>query len=595
MTRRCAPFLLLLGLTACPDCDEVIVDRATKRIAVDVCTEEPNINGKGGVNGCNVDFGQANLSERVTREVTLSNVSDQDLKVESYQFTSSSDPSFSVDHLPTSLRAGVSARMVLSFRPMLESEVVADIILVTDAENADNPGPGKVTIHVRGTGANNGLPQLRVEVLDQASDACCDLGLVAMGSIASCRVRLTNTGTRGLVLDEVRLLEGETTGSWTPVGSLPTDPLNHGDDANYTIPPNESSTISFRFTPTDLLPHQARVQIVTNDPSACGPVGAFDSAGVCSRRSYLSPCPQGQHGVVTVDMRGQGADPPVCVARIKSVNGSSSFDPRLIEPLDDVQLTAEDSTSSVPGITITGFKWTITRRPPGSNVRFDNDSSPTPRFAFDNTSTVVITGLDVAGEYEARCEATDSRGTRSVNDAAATVGFMATPSEAIHVQLVWDAPSTDVDLHLIRQYPDGQYQFNSDTEDCYYANCKPTMTNSPNWDPANALHQGGNPVLDVDDVEGYGPENININAPVPNKYKTSVCYYSDHGNGDTVATLRVYLYGNLIAEYMQLIRNGDLWDVGNVAWQETGAPVWEEVNTVDHTGITGCDSYGGGW
>jgi hypothetical protein len=555
------------------------LDRATRRIAVDVCTDEPNINGKGGVDGCNVDFGLANLSERVTREITLSNVSDQDIIIRGAAFTATTDPAFAVDHVPSGLRAGLSAKLVIGFRPMLESMVVGDLVVSTDAENAENPGQGQVTIRVRGGGTDNGLPDLRVEVLDQERDACCDLGLVAMGSIANCRLKMHNTGTRGLVLDEVRFVATDTTGPWLPVGALPTDPDNHQDDAQFTIAPGEASTISFRFQPNDLLPHQARVLIRTNAPRACGPVGRFDGS-TCNRRDPLSPCPSDQAGVVTVDLRAQGADPPVCVARVKSVNGSSSFDPRLIEPLDDVQLTAEDSTSSVPGIDLVGFKWVITRSPPGSNVRFDNPNAATPRFVFDNTSTVVITGLDVAGEYEARCEVTDSRGTRSVNDNAATVGFVATPSEAIHLQLVWDAPETDVDLHMIRENPPGTFNYANQQDDCYYANCKPS-TPGPIWDNNSAAHQGGNPVLDVDDVEGYGPENSNVNAPLPGRYKALVHYFSDHGNGDTVATLRVYLYGNLVAEYMRLIRDGQKWNVGTIDWPAAGAPTWTEADTFD--------------
>ncbi len=96
-----------------------------------------------------------------------------------------------------------------------------------------------------------------------------------------------------------------------------------------------------------------------------------------------------------MDFRGQGASPPTCVAKILSVNGNTTFDPRLIAPLDDVVLTAADSSVSVSGNTITGYSWEIRSRPQGSTVHLDNPMSMTPRFVFDNTSTNHINGLDV--------------------------------------------------------------------------------------------------------------------------------------------------------------------------------------------------------
>ena len=112
-------------------------------------------------------------------------------------------------------------------------------------------------------------------------------------------------------------------------------------------------------------PHQARVRIKTNAPKACGPVGEF-AGDVCNARDYQDPCPSGTSGQVTVDLRGQGADPPSCVAKIKSVNGNSDFDVRTIALLDDVELSAEDSSTSQPEIHITAYKWAITRTPSGA-------------------------------------------------------------------------------------------------------------------------------------------------------------------------------------------------------------------------------------
>jgi hypothetical protein len=583
LARLLFPSVLILA--SCEGCDSNLV-AASRSVAVDVCTGEPNLENKGGTDQCLVDFGLVDLTVRTTREVIISNVGEEDIIIRGARTTETSDPAYEILHFPDLIKPGARAAMVLAYRPMLSSQVEADVVLTTNAQNALNPGEGEVSIHINGAGADNGLPNLQVDVV-RADDleACCDLGLVPVGTAANCLVRLTNTGVRDLVLDEVGFLATHTVGAgtvWQTVGALP-NPTNHNDDDRFTIKAAESATLSFKFLPEDLSEREARVYIKTNAPRACGQIGAFDGE-VCNRRDYDEPCEAGTSGEVLINLRGQGAEPPTCIAKIKSVNGSSAFDPRLIEPLDDVELSAEDSTTSVPGLSISEYHWTITRKPPGSNVRFDSDVTATPHFMFDNTATNQIVGLDVAGEYEVRCDVTDSRGTTSVNDGASILTLVATPSEAIHLQMVWDAPDTDVDLHMIREHPSGTYNRNTE-DDCYFSNCKPTsFGGAPIWDDSHDAHEGGNPKLDVDDTEGYGPENSNIDAPLTGKYRAGVCYWSDHGNGDTVVTLRVYIYGNLVAEYNQLLRDGEWWVVGDVDWSNTGAAAWLEVNTVDTAG-----------
>src|SRR5437762_3305703 len=99
--------LAVLFATACPSCPGVDnLEGNRKKIAVDVCTAAPNINIKGVVDACNLDFGQASLSERTTRDVVLSNVGELDLKISGYKFTDASDPSIMVEHFPDVIKTG---------------------------------------------------------------------------------------------------------------------------------------------------------------------------------------------------------------------------------------------------------------------------------------------------------------------------------------------------------------------------------------------------------------------------------------------------------------------------------------------------------
>ena len=131
------------------------------------------------------------------------------------------------------------------------------------------------------------------------------------------------------------------------------------------------------------------------------------------------------------------------------------------------------------------------------------------------------------------------------------------PFDDIHVELSWDIDVSDVDLHLVNQ---GAGLFDQ-TQDCYFGNCVSGL----DWGVSGPA---GNPTLDLDDVQGFGPENVNIEAPTDGAtYKVSVHYWSDDGLGSTTATIRIYLSGQLQFEAAQSLNTtGRTWDVADIAW-----------------------------
>jgi uncharacterized protein YfaP (DUF2135 family) len=107
-----------------------------------------------------------------------------------------------------------------------------------------------------------------------------------------------------------------------------------------------------------------------------------------------------------------------------------------------------------------------------------------------------------------------------------------------HVRITWDKDDTDVDLH-----------FSWNGSDCYYAN------KSPTWGDAST-----SPTLDVDDVNGYGPENITIDAlPGDGSYKMWVRYYSDHDNGGTTVNATITKDGRSIYSNSRYMSDGENW------------------------------------
>ncbi|MDH5491966.1 MAG: hypothetical protein OEY14_08425, partial [Myxococcales bacterium] len=191
--------------------------------------------------------------------------------------------------------------------------------------------------------------------------------------------------------------------------------------------------------------------------------------------------------------------------------------------------------------------WTVTSRPTGSS------SSPAP-----STSPTASLYLDGSGDYGLQLCATDDE----LEVACCTTSVTATAPGAIHVELSWDQPHGDVDLHLLnvtRTQPDGWWT----TDDCNWTNP------GPEWGPLGA---DANPTLDVDDQDGFGPENITIDVnPASGTYALALHYYCDQsagGSGAATATMRVYCDGALVGTY------------GGIALGQTDD--WITVATLDY-------------
>lgn len=139
----------------------------------------------------------------------------------------------------------------------------------------------------------------------------------------------------------------------------------------------------------------------------------------------------------------------------------------------------------------------------------------------------------------------------------------------LHVRLEWSSDSTDVDLHLLG--PGATSIWECDL-DCNFANI------NPSWgDPLSDLD---NPYLDLDDVDGYGPENINIQTPAPGVYTVVVHYWDDHGGDVPLATVHALSYGEVVATIGPQALNsvGDVWYAFEI---EFPGNIVRPVNRVD--------------
>jgi hypothetical protein len=91
-------------------------------------------------------------------------------------------------------------------------------------------------------------------------------------------------------------------------------------------------------------------------------------------------------------------------------------------------------------------------------------------------------------------------------------------------------------------------------------------TPGENWCSVSSTDD--DPHLDRDDVDGNGPENINLAAPEEGlAYALGVNYWDDHGFGSAFATVRVYVNGSQVYEVGNVaLYDHDMWWVATLAW-----------------------------
>lgn len=195
------------------------------------------------------------------------------------------------------------------------------------------------------------------------------------------------------------------------------------------------------------------------------------------------------------------------------------------------------------GLEIVEYIWNLGRVPDGASAEMTDTVGDSAEVYFD-----------IAGSYEVTLQVVNELGVRS---APAECDIDAIPEDAIHVELLWNTNSADMDLHMLRD--EDSVFFDSPDDVCY---CNRT----PNWGALTSSDD--DPRLDIDDRGGFGPENINVLAPADGRYPVMVHYFDENGDGESTATLRYYLNGVLELEQSQVMSNDQVWQAGIIRWPE---------------------------
>ena len=141
------------------------------------------------------------------------------------------------------------------------------------------------------------------------------------------------------------------------------------------------------------------------------------------------------------------------------------------------------------------------------------------------------------------------------------------PDLDLFTELRWNTDYSDVDFHLLPPGDDLSALWTS--EDCYYANKVPA------WGA----------YLDVDDINGYGPEHITIpQIQLYGTYRLFVHYYAAHSAGTTLAFVSVSVKNGPVSQFGP-------YSVSNAGGNNAGDLY--EVCTITYPGgtITPVDHY----
>ncbi len=505
-----------------------------------------------------VDFGVVAQGQEASKTLTLTNVGGASLTVDAFSLQGA--PGFAlVDGTgvwtpsnetvsgvtlpqPIVLDPGRSHALKVRFTPDTPEAAQGLLRLFSDDPETGVQGAPVVLQ------ANLGGPCISV------SPTKIDFGGKLVGQAATMEVAVTSCGDAPLEIRGLRLLSD----AEVPDVSLSTDfTLDLGGLADSVPPGTQALTESDAPVVLPVGVDGARTFTVTYVPDAINPLD--DAQQPIPDLGVLQILTNTAVPEVRVDVRGFGVDTQCPTAVIKVLEGEE------VIPQTKLHLVGSQSYGATGAVH--DYQWSVEQPAGAQDVFIPDATAADPTFR-----------TNVAGIYTFRLEVWDDAGVRSCEPAEVQV--LVVPDEAIHVELLWNTPAdpdqtdegdeagADVDLHFTHPFAVGEdldgdgvpEPYFSSPFDCFF------MQPEPDWPVYNDA--ADDPSLDRDDLDGAGPENINMDHPHDGlTYRVGVHYWDDHGFGDSYATVRVYIHSVLVFERQDvLLVERDLWDVATIAW-----------------------------
>lgn len=423
---------------------------------------------------------------------------------------------------PRVIAPGESVTIQVAYTPTAAGRDRANLIILTD-------DPGQLTgLAIR---LEAGGDQPCLAILPKS----VDFAGVMVGRSATETVELSSCGVVPLELTKLTLTDS---GSTTPNPFA----LTNGDAFTLpaTLDPGERLEVALTYAPSTVSPGtpESRVWDVATLSLVANDFERFHD----------------------VDVRGFGVDDACPTARI------SAGDDEAVPVGTTVTLSGADSTA-LNG-TLERFAWSV--EAPYSAV------SP---FEPDDAAVDVSYRLSVAGEYTFALDVVDSVGRHACALAYRTV--RAVPLADLRVELMWTTPNdpdpydwgldlgADLDLHVVHPYAVGPDLDGDDVGDGYFDLPYDAFFDNPEprWYPTSGGSE--DPVLIEDDVDGTGPEVVEVESVTPSQLepRIGVHVWDDHGFGPSTAIVRVYARDELVYESPPVtLLEDELWEVGELTW-----------------------------
>jgi len=217
-------------------------------------------------------------------------------------------------------------------------------------------------------------------------------------------------------------------------------------------------------------------------------------------------------GIATADLHGIAADKPVAICGV--------IPPEVAAAHGTTTWIGHDSVDP-GGHAIVAHRWNLVQAPIGSAVPMPGTTEPDRDFM-----------PDLAGTYTADLVVENDIGVLSE---PCRISMEAVIEQDLWIEMYWGTMGDDMDLHLTQN--NGA---KDSGDDCYFSNC--TYGGLPWGGPTTV----DDPALDLDDISGTGPENINIFDPAPGTYQVYVHDYPGSVfEGANDVTVRIYVLGVL--------------------------------------------------
>jgi hypothetical protein len=432
-------------------------------------------------------------------------------------------------------------------------------INVRYSPRGDGGDTGEILIvsnDTRGETNSDGRGETIVDVQANAQSPCIlvdgttrHFGQVPIGASTVNVVNVTNCGSETLSISGIEISQNSDDDEF----ALDLESWDVNDDGQLddtvNISPGASESFQIDYGPIQVGSDTGTALITSNDPAQSSL--ELQLVG----RGSDGQCPEAS---VSAKVRGVSTSPRPTVSAA---------------PLDYVVL--DGSSSSDPDGRVVDYTWTEIELPDG----LSDVLGPTAEDPGDTDQSKREFRALLAGTYKFGLEVKDNEGFVSCNQAVATI--VATPNEKLHIELTWTNPEdpdesddsgSDVDVHLVKMGPGKWFD---PTYDIYF--------NNPNSGAGGGtgLWSPESPSLDIDDTDGAGPENIQMDDPANCAWYAVGVHYYRQLFGTAYVTLRIYVNENLVYEQLNtpLQTGGQFWDVARIHWNQGQATIMD-VNEV---------------